>query len=465
MTIDDLLKQGIAALNAGQKAEARNLLLQVIQQDERNEMGWLWLSGAVETDEDRRICLENVVAINPNNSIAQRGLERFQKSSYGLDSTSRVASREAAAVRPIGEARTGVEFQSATDETHEILRQAVAAIRSGEKERGKQLLVQVIEQDEDNELAWLWMTRCVTDRDVKRECLERVLAVNPDNKHAIEGLKRLEVLSKAESPSKRKLTKQQTRLMLGLGGAVLAIACIGIAGTWWAINSGLLSLGSASPVATDITQEPSVADVTSTSVPSPTPIPTWTPTPSPTNTPRPTRTPRPTNTPRPTPTPSLGTFAHPAPIGVALTRSDPLSSIQTPYQMSTTVLEVRKGEEAARLARSQLYSLTFSEPIEGQEYIAVRVKLEVKSGPSNEVYSLYPYWHLTLRYEPSGTDIWSQDVIDMWDKGYPPLGGEGWVFFLARTGSEPLLYFQPNLIVNEQLGYRTLGAFFTLTQP
>jgi len=71
----DLLKQGIAALNAGRKEEARRLLMQFVQQDERNEMGWLWLSGAVDTDEDRRVCLENVLAINPNNGVARRGLE------------------------------------------------------------------------------------------------------------------------------------------------------------------------------------------------------------------------------------------------------------------------------------------------------------------------------------------------------------------------------------------------------
>jgi len=71
---NELLKQGIAALNAGRKAEARRLLMQVVQQDERNEMAWLWLSGAVDTDEDRRVCLENVLAINPNNKTAKRGL-------------------------------------------------------------------------------------------------------------------------------------------------------------------------------------------------------------------------------------------------------------------------------------------------------------------------------------------------------------------------------------------------------
>ena len=88
MTTDELLKQGIASLKAGRKAEACDLLMRVVEQDERNEMAWLWLSGAVDTDEDRHICLENVLAINPNNKSAQRGLEILQKQSAPvLDST------------------------------------------------------------------------------------------------------------------------------------------------------------------------------------------------------------------------------------------------------------------------------------------------------------------------------------------------------------------------------------------
>jgi hypothetical protein len=71
---DDLLNQGIAALKAGRKAEARGLLAQLVEQEPRHELGWLWLSGAVDTDEDRRVCLENVLAINPNNETAKRGL-------------------------------------------------------------------------------------------------------------------------------------------------------------------------------------------------------------------------------------------------------------------------------------------------------------------------------------------------------------------------------------------------------
>jgi tetratricopeptide (TPR) repeat protein len=73
-TGDDLLKQGIAAARAGRKDEARQKLMSVVDLDEENEQAWLWLSGVVESNADRRVCLENVLALNPNNAAAQKGL-------------------------------------------------------------------------------------------------------------------------------------------------------------------------------------------------------------------------------------------------------------------------------------------------------------------------------------------------------------------------------------------------------
>ena len=96
MTTDDILKQGFAALNAGRKAEARGLLTQVVEQDEHNETSWLWLSGAVDTDEDRCTCLENVLAINPSNGVAKRGLESLTANGAGQP-LSAVSSAESSA--------------------------------------------------------------------------------------------------------------------------------------------------------------------------------------------------------------------------------------------------------------------------------------------------------------------------------------------------------------------------------
>ncbi len=74
-----LLREGIAAARAGDKERARRLLLEVTERDERNEEAWLWLSGVVDDPEEMRICLENVLAINPANERARQGLAWVQK--------------------------------------------------------------------------------------------------------------------------------------------------------------------------------------------------------------------------------------------------------------------------------------------------------------------------------------------------------------------------------------------------
>jgi ketosteroid isomerase-like protein len=78
MNPDQLLKQGIAAYKAGRQDEARELFYQTLELDRDNEQAWMWLSGVVETDLERRICLEEVLALNPNNAVAKRGLEYLQ---------------------------------------------------------------------------------------------------------------------------------------------------------------------------------------------------------------------------------------------------------------------------------------------------------------------------------------------------------------------------------------------------
>jgi Flp pilus assembly protein TadD len=71
----ELLQKGIALAKAGRREEARDILLQVVEQDERNESAWLWISGVVDTDDDKAIALENVLTLNPNNEWAKRGLQ------------------------------------------------------------------------------------------------------------------------------------------------------------------------------------------------------------------------------------------------------------------------------------------------------------------------------------------------------------------------------------------------------
>ncbi len=72
--VAELLKRGVAAAKDGRTEEARQMLLRVVEVDERNEQAWLWLSGVMESHQERRACLENVLAVNPDNGHAQSGL-------------------------------------------------------------------------------------------------------------------------------------------------------------------------------------------------------------------------------------------------------------------------------------------------------------------------------------------------------------------------------------------------------
>ncbi|MEQ8672614.1 MAG: DPP IV N-terminal domain-containing protein [Aggregatilineales bacterium] len=75
--LEQKLRDGIAAVQSGDKAKARRLLEQVVQQDSRNELGWMWLASCVNTSTERRECLERVLAINPNNTRAQEALAQL----------------------------------------------------------------------------------------------------------------------------------------------------------------------------------------------------------------------------------------------------------------------------------------------------------------------------------------------------------------------------------------------------
>jgi tetratricopeptide (TPR) repeat protein len=71
---DERLQEGIAAYKQGQKQQARRSIKQALRLNPKNENAWLWLSGVVESDEQRRTCLDRALAINPNNKAARRGL-------------------------------------------------------------------------------------------------------------------------------------------------------------------------------------------------------------------------------------------------------------------------------------------------------------------------------------------------------------------------------------------------------
>ncbi len=77
--IQQLLKEGIAALRAGDKPRGRELLLRVVEADERMEPAWLWLATAVDDPNDKLVALENALALNPQNAAARAQWQALQQ--------------------------------------------------------------------------------------------------------------------------------------------------------------------------------------------------------------------------------------------------------------------------------------------------------------------------------------------------------------------------------------------------
>lgn len=76
--VNGMVKEAIRAYRAGHKDEAQALLMKAVDLDQYNEQAWMWLSAVVVSLEDRIVCLENVLDINPDNADARRGLTMLQ---------------------------------------------------------------------------------------------------------------------------------------------------------------------------------------------------------------------------------------------------------------------------------------------------------------------------------------------------------------------------------------------------
>ena len=76
---DEKLRDGIAAYKAGNKILARQLLGEAVNATPNSEAAWLWLSACVETDEQKKYCLNRALSINPENQNTRTALARLEQ--------------------------------------------------------------------------------------------------------------------------------------------------------------------------------------------------------------------------------------------------------------------------------------------------------------------------------------------------------------------------------------------------
>ena len=72
----EFMRAGNVAYAQGDREEAHYLWRRAANLDPHSEQVWLALLNVLDNEEDRRVCLQNIVAINPNNVQARERLQR-----------------------------------------------------------------------------------------------------------------------------------------------------------------------------------------------------------------------------------------------------------------------------------------------------------------------------------------------------------------------------------------------------
>lgn len=168
---EQLLAWAKAALRDGKRKEAQDALMQIVEEDQYHEDAWLWLANAMETEDERRTCLENVLVINPENRAAQQAL----------------AALDRPAPAPPKAPRT--VFKTDTDQQIE---EAETALREGNRTLAVDILQQVIRDDYTNVMAWLLYYNAQSDPAQRLNALEQALFLEPDNDYAQQQLQQYE---------------------------------------------------------------------------------------------------------------------------------------------------------------------------------------------------------------------------------------------------------------------------------
>ena len=161
----ELLQQALTKINAGQKEEARDLLLHLVDKNPEQEIAWLWLSKLVDEPVDQIIALENALSINPERPKIRTRLEKLkEKYPHALQPTSA-----------------------------DLLTEAMQAAKIGRRHQARKILYELVETDPANETAWFRLSQLVDNVEEQIIALENTLHLNPNHKLARTRLTHLEV--------------------------------------------------------------------------------------------------------------------------------------------------------------------------------------------------------------------------------------------------------------------------------
>ena len=121
-------------------------------------------------------------------------------------------------------------------DTNIIIKQAIEAIKQGNKSNARALLENVIKNEPNNEEAWFLLAHVAQTQEQARSYLGRVININPNNERAKQQLEKLNAtpLNKQTAPQPVKAKESKAVLYTLLGGIIilLLVVILLLAGIW-----------------------------------------------------------------------------------------------------------------------------------------------------------------------------------------------------------------------------------------
>lgn len=163
MREDPLLKQAIEAARAGRELTARDIFLEVVEREPRNEVAWMWLTGLLDGLDDCIYACEMVLDINPGNASARQYLDQLlAKKQSQLDDEKKLSAEQ-------------------TLRAGELL-------RAGKRGAAFDLIRTVTNPDVDT---WRVLAEAAPETEERMRALEQVLTLAPSDVKARQELERL----------------------------------------------------------------------------------------------------------------------------------------------------------------------------------------------------------------------------------------------------------------------------------
>ena len=159
MNTEYLLQQAIQVAKKGYRPRAREMFLQVVENEPKNLIAWLWLIDLFENPEDRIKACQRALELSPTNVKIQAKLDDLT--------------------------RQWREEQKKPGETvAQQIKQAEHLLEGGEYDQAQALLRKLVETENKNERAWHLLSQLTTDEAQQIAALQQVLAINPGNLQA-----------------------------------------------------------------------------------------------------------------------------------------------------------------------------------------------------------------------------------------------------------------------------------------